>query len=70
MDTGIFPQTEKSRRLLTEVGERESKMSTFFKRHDTKKSIVAKNLFKSQKSNLNVRLNNMGSGISRLNIFI
>lgn len=69
MDTGIFPQTDKSRRLLTEVGERD-KMSTFFKRHDTKKSIVAKNLFKSQKSNLNVRLNNMGSGISRLNIFI
>lgn len=49
----------------------ESNESTFFRKNDTKKNIgLSKALLKPQKTNLNVRLNNIGGGISKLNIQI
>lgn len=47
-------------------------MSTnFFRKNDLKKNAIpSKALFKAQNTNVNVRLNNMGGNISKLNIQI
>lgn len=60
--TGV-PQTEKNKKLNEEVPNQ------FFRKAETKKNL-SKALFKTQKTNLNVRLNNIGGGISKLNIRI
>lgn len=61
----MFPQTEKNKKF-----NEEQQMSTnFFRKNDLKKSMVpSKALFKAQNTNVNVRLNNMGGNISKLNI--
>lgn len=60
-----MPETTKSKRFNEEAPNQ------FFRKADTKKNLgLSKALFKTQKTNVNVRLNNIGGGISKLNIRI